>query len=169
MYEVKPKDLQLSFDIFWWPSTWHTIKTNCVNFRLMIQRYAQFWFIRKGSGNSFSTTFCAWYFKKIYSISWPNLIAWLFLFLEILINMCIAIVCFPCFDVRNLEIELIFLIKSLFYMNKESRQILNILRTKRAFKMKKEHILTFLKGFQWPKIIPDFFVNLGNRTIVSFT
>ena len=74
LYEVKPKDLQLSFNIFRWPSTWHTIKTNCVNFRLMIQRYAQFWFIRKGSGNSFSTTFCAWYFKKIYSISWPNLI-----------------------------------------------------------------------------------------------
>ena len=108
-------------------------------------------------------------FLMLYSINWPNLIAWLFLLLEILINMCIAIVCFPRFDVRNLEIELIFLIKSLFYMNKESRQILNILRTKRAFKMKKEHILTFLKDFQWPKIIPDFFVNLGNRTIVSFT
>ena len=108
-------------------------------------------------------------FLMLYSINWPNLIAWLFLLLEILINMCIAIVCFPRFDVINLEIELIFLIKSLFYMNKESRQILNILRTKRAFKMKKEHILTFLKGFHWPKIIPDFFVNLGNRTIVSFT
>ena len=108
-------------------------------------------------------------FLMLYSINWPNLIAWLFLLFEILINMCIAIVCFPRFDVINLEIELNFLIKSLFYMNKESRQILNILRTKRAFKMKKEHILTFLKGFQWPKIIPDFFVNLGNRTIVSFT
>ena len=108
-------------------------------------------------------------FLMLYSINWPNLIAWLFLLLEILINMCIAIVCFPRFDVINLEIELIFLIKSLFSMNKESRQILNILRTKRAFKMKKEHILTFLKGFHWPKIIPDFFVNLGNRTIVSFT
>ena len=108
-------------------------------------------------------------FLMLYSINWPILIAWLFLLLEILINMCIAIVCFPRFDVINLEIELIFLIKSLFYMNKESRQILNILRTKRAFKMKKEHILTFLKGFHWPKIIPDFFVNLGNRTIVSFT
>ena len=108
-------------------------------------------------------------FLMLYSINWPILIAWLFLLLEILINMCIAIVCFPRFDVINLEIELIFLIKSLFYMNKESRQILNILRTKRAFKMKKEHILTFLKDFQWPKIIPDFFVNLGNRTIVNFT
>ena len=108
-------------------------------------------------------------FLMLYSINWPILIAWLFLLLEILINMCIAIVCFPRFDVINLEIELIFLIKSLFYMNKESRQILNILRTKRAFKMKKEHILTVLKGFHWPKIIPDFFVNLGNRTIVSFT
>ena len=30
----------------------------------MIQRYTQFWFCRKGSGNSFFTTFCVWFFKK---------------------------------------------------------------------------------------------------------
>ena len=30
----------------------------------MIQRYAQFWFLNKGFGNSFFTTFCVCFFKK---------------------------------------------------------------------------------------------------------
>ena len=30
----------------------------------MIQRYAQFWFLNKGFGNSFFTTFCVRFFKK---------------------------------------------------------------------------------------------------------
>ena len=38
-------------------------------------------FLRKESGNSFSTTFCVWFFKKNVShvifYNWPNLIAWL--------------------------------------------------------------------------------------------
>ena len=34
------------------------------NFRLLTQRYSQFWYFKKGSGTSFSTTFCAWLFKK---------------------------------------------------------------------------------------------------------
>ena len=36
-------------------------------FNLLIQRYAQFWFFRKGSGNSFSTIFCVWFFKNVVS------------------------------------------------------------------------------------------------------
>ena len=35
---------------------------------LLIQRYAQFWLFRKGSGNSFSTTFYVWFFKKNVSL-----------------------------------------------------------------------------------------------------
>ena len=44
----------------------NTMKENYLkfNFRLLIQRYAQFWFFRKGSGTSFSTTFCVRFFKK---------------------------------------------------------------------------------------------------------
>ena len=57
-------------------------------------------------------------------------------FFEILGNMCIAIVYFPGYDVIHFEINRVFLIKSLFYMTKKSRQNLNILKTKRAFKMK---------------------------------
>ena len=34
-------------------------------------------------------------FLILYSINWPNFIAWLHLLLEILSNTCIAIVCFP--------------------------------------------------------------------------
>ena len=42
----------------------------------MIQRYSQFKFFRKGSGSSFSTLFCVWFFKKkvlmLHSNNWPN-------------------------------------------------------------------------------------------------
>ena len=63
--------------------------------------------------------------------SWKDIIfgvpfvVWLPLLLEILRNMCIVIVYSPGCDDINLEINLIFLIKNL-----------NILRTKRAFKVK---------------------------------
>ena len=50
--------------------------------------------------------------------------------------MCIAIVCLPGCDVINFEINLIFLIKQFFYMTKKSRKNLNILRKKRASKVK---------------------------------
>ena len=37
-------------------------------------------------------------YKKVYSINWPKFIVWLPLLLEILSNMCIAIVYFPDYD-----------------------------------------------------------------------
>ena len=40
-----------------------------------------------------------------------NLVVWLPLFLEMLSNMCIVIVCWPGCDVINFEINLIFLMK----------------------------------------------------------
>ena len=39
-------------------------------------------------------------------------------------------------SVINVEINLIFLIKPFLYMTKKSRQNLNVLRTKRVFKVK---------------------------------
>ena len=36
--------------------------------------------------------------------------------------MCIAIICFPGFAVKNFEINLMFLIKLFFYMTKKLRQ-----------------------------------------------
>ena len=73
----------------------------------------------------------------LYSINWPNFIAWLPLFLEILGNMFIAIVCYPGCDVTDFEINLIFLIEPLLSTwRKRHDKSLNILRTKRAFKVK---------------------------------
>ena len=51
-------------------------------------------------------------FLMLYSINWPNFIAWLPLPLEMLGSMCIEIVCYPGCDVMDFEINLIFLIKS---------------------------------------------------------
>ena len=53
-------------------------------------------------------------FLMLYSINKPNFIAWFPLLLEILGNMCITIVCEPGCDVMNFDINLIFLIESLF-------------------------------------------------------
>ena len=55
------------------------MKTSCIKNRLLTQSYAQFRLFRKGSGTSFSTIFCVWFFKKmfhmLYSYNWPNFIA----------------------------------------------------------------------------------------------
>ena len=61
-------------------------------------------------------------FLMSYFINWPNFIIWLPLHLEILGNMCIAIVSFRGCNVINFEIKLIFLIKPFFYLTKMSRQ-----------------------------------------------
>ena len=53
-------------------------------------------------------------FLMLYSINKPNFIAWFPLLLEILGNMCIAIVCEPGCDVMNLEVNLFFLTKPFF-------------------------------------------------------
>ena len=53
-------------------------------------------------------------FVMLYSINWPNLIVWLPLLLEILSNMCIAIVYYPGCDVMDFEVNLIFLIEQFF-------------------------------------------------------
>ena len=75
-------------------------------------------FLGKGLGRvspaHFMYDFSTKMFFMLYSINWPNLIAWLPLLLEILGNMWIAIVCYPGCDVINFETNLIFLIESFF-------------------------------------------------------
>ena len=100
------------------------------NFGLLIQRYVQFSFFRKRSGNSFSTMFCVWFFKKNVShviINWLNFINRSSLIYEILGNMYIAVVCFPRCDVTNFDINPAFLIKPFLYMSKKLRQKLKYL------------------------------------------
>ena len=65
--------------------------------------------------------------------------------------MYIAITCFPGCDIINFLINLFLLIKPFFYINKKSRQKLNILRTKRAFKTKYKAFFTFFKGLSVAK------------------
>ena len=75
-------------------------------------------------------------FLMLYSINWLNFIVWLALILEMLGNMCMTIFCFPGCDVINFEINFVFLIKPFFYMPKIEDKNLNILRAKRALKVK---------------------------------
>ena len=53
-------------------------------------------------------------------------------FVEILGNICIAIICFPGCDVVNFEINLIFLIKIFFYMTKKSKQKFKYLKKEKS-------------------------------------
>ena len=46
------------------PQLGKQLRQNIQSFRILIQRYTQFWFFRKGLGNSFSTAFSVWFFKK---------------------------------------------------------------------------------------------------------
>ena len=93
---------------------------------------------KKGSENILSTAFVYNFSRKIflmlYSINWPNLIVWLLLLVEILGNMCIAIVYFPDCDVKiNFEIKLIFQIKPFFYTTKRSRQKFQYIENEKSF------------------------------------
>ena len=117
----------------------------------MIQKYAQIWFVIKRSGNSFSTKFYGWLFKRIShhifdSINSPNFIVWFPSLLEILGNICIAVICYPVCDVRTFEIKLSFLIKPFFYVTKTSGQNVNHLRTKRVLNMKWKVFFITFKG-----------------------
>ena len=107
------------------------------NFRLMIQRYGQFWFFRKRLGNSFSTTLCVWFFKKMflmwYYINWPNFIVWLPLRREILGNVCIAIVCLPGYDVINFENNLIFYLSHFSTWPKKATHTFKYLENEESF------------------------------------
>ena len=84
-------------------------------------------------------------------INWSNLIMSLPLVLEILSNMCIAIVCIPGCDIINFEINLIFLTKPFSTWPKSQDINLNILRTKRDFKMKKKAFFIIFKGLSVAK------------------
>ena len=97
-------------------------------------------FLEKGMGivspPNFVYDFPKEIFLMLYFINWPIFIVWLPLHIEILGNMCIAIVCFPGCDIMNFEINLIFLMKPFFYMTEKWRQNLNILKKKRALAVK---------------------------------
>ena len=67
LYEVKASGYHLSFNIFWTYNRNKLYETS----GCLIQRQHQFWFFKNGSGTSFSTTFCAWFFKKNIILLYP--------------------------------------------------------------------------------------------------
>ena len=105
---------------------------------------------------------------KLYSINWPSFIVWLPLLLEIFRNMCIAIVCWPGYDVINFKTNLTFLIKPFLYMTKRSRKKLKISwKRKELLRWNKKHFLLFLSDFQLPKILSDIRHNMIKNTIYT--
>ena len=119
------------------PLLGHTIKTNFIEFQIVDPE--QYWilFFIRGSGTTFSTTFCARFFKKLfamlYYINWPNFIVWLPFLLEILDNICIVIICCPVCDAINFEINHSFLIKPIFYIKKKLGQKCKDLKNEKSF------------------------------------
>ena len=87
----------------------------------------------------------------LYSINWPNFFVWLFLLLEILGNMCIAIVYLESCDVIYFEINLIFLIKPFFLTDQKVKTKIQISwEWNELLTWAKKH-LSFLKGFYLSK------------------
>ena len=72
-------------------------------------------------------------FLMLYSINWPNFFVWLPLFLEILGNMSIAIVCYPGCAIIHFKINLIVLIKPFLYITKKQRQKHRYLENEKSF------------------------------------
>ena len=64
LYKIKANSLHLVSITFHSPQLRKQLKQTVYNFRILTQGYTQFWFLRKGPGNSFSITLCMWYFRK---------------------------------------------------------------------------------------------------------
>ena len=120
----------------------------------MIHRYAQFWFLEKGLGIVFHQILCMIFQEKCFmlqSINWPNFVFWYSLPLDILGNMCIAIVYFPGCGIINFEIHHIFLIKPFLYMTKKWRLKFKYLENKSSFKVKWKVYFIIFKELSVPK------------------
>ena len=86
-------------------------------------------------------------FLLLYSITWTNFDIWLPLFLQILDNMYIVIVCLPGCDVINFEINLIFLTKMLFLHDQKGKtKILISWEQKELLRWNKKHFSLFFEG-----------------------
>ena len=95
--EVKARSVQLSFNIFGYPSTWHTIKTNWIKLHCWSEDMLNFDFLENSLRIVSLPHFVYDFSRKtcliLNSINRTNFIVCLPLLLTILVNMCIAIVC----------------------------------------------------------------------------
>ena len=85
-------------------------------------------------------------FLTLYFINWPNSISWLTLPLQILGNMCIAIIFCTVCDVKNFQIDYSFLIKPFFYITKMSGQKCKYLKSKKSFWYERNSLFLLFKG-----------------------
>ena len=80
---------------------------------------------KKRSGTSLPLLFAALFLKEAhisrYILLPDHFIIWLVLLLEMFVNMCIVILCFPYCEVINLEINFLIFIKPFFNVTKKSR------------------------------------------------
>ena len=95
----------------------------------------------------------------LYSINWPNSVAWLPLLLEILGNMCIVIICYPVCGVINFEINLSFLITPFLYITKKAGQKRKYLKNERSFQHEIKIIFHHFKGLYWSPCYQAVFVH----------
>ena len=115
LYELKAEGLQLSFNIFRYSSTQHTLKTNCIKLQTLHQGVCSILDFQKRMWEQFSHhILCMVFHEKyfLYYILSTDLIFYLSLYF--LIKMYLEIVCFLCYDGINFEINLIFVIKLFF-------------------------------------------------------
>ena len=94
-------------------------------------------FSEKGLGlvspSHFMYDFSRKMFLMLHSINGPNFIVWLPLLLDRLDNMYITIVCWLRCNVIKFKTNIIFLIKSFWYITKKSRQKLKYTKNKKIF------------------------------------
>ena len=82
--------------------------------------------------------------------------------------MCIAIVCYPCCDVMDFEINLIFLIEPFFlHEQKDMKKNWISWERKELLRWNKKHFSSFLKGFQLSKLSQTLECALGWICIVT--
>ena len=115
----------------------------------MIQRYGQFEFFWKGSGNSVYTIFYVCFSKKMFHVTFYQLAK----FSCLIAFTCGDIgqyVCYTC-DLIKFEINLIFLIKSFWYITKTSRQNLKNLENKKLLRWSKNQFFIIFKGLSVAK------------------
>ena len=129
-------------------------------------------FFKKGAVTIWTYSFSAWFSKKIFLtlcfINKSNFFVWLSLCLEKLGNVCIVIICCPFCEVINLEINVSFLTKPLFYITKKSGQKCKYLKNKqRAFNMKWKAFLVAFKGLSVFRNCPRPLTEPQNRKSVS--
>ena len=157
LYEVKLSGLQFSFNIFrnfpYNKNKLHKVLDYLSKDMLNFDFWKKVLWI--DSPPHFINKFSQRVIIKLYSINLTNMIAWLTLLLEILINMFITI-----FTQVLMSKPWIFLIKPFSALPKSECKSLNILRKARAFNRKWKAFSIIFKGLSFAKNCLDLRVRL---------